>query len=157
MKFRKKPVVIEAIKWDGQNLSDVIKFMWGDKPCVLIKQEDSEDVESELFSYRGKNLFIKTPEGELHASVGDMIIKGVKGELYPCKPDIFQMTYDGINNGEVEYVIPKLPHLVIELDRQTNGTSFRTLGLTQHEALALLRQYEQYCVQFLLNNMKQTN
>ena len=44
--------------------------------------------------FRGPELYIKTLEGEHHASVGDYIIQGVQGEIYPCKPDIFEATYE---------------------------------------------------------------
>lgn len=61
MKYRKKPIVVEAIKWTGDNVKEISKFM--------------------------------------EASMGDYIIKGVQGEFYPCKPDIFQKTYE-----ELEYL-----------------------------------------------------
>ena len=82
MKFRKKPVVIEAIQWDGKNIDAVRAFM---KP-----------------HYPGwgyptpSHLSIRTLEGDLRADVGDWIIKGVKGEFYPCKPDIFEQTYEPV-------------------------------------------------------------
>jgi hypothetical protein len=91
MKFRKKPVVIEAVKWTGENLRDVIRFTglhpsankwtWGEYENVVSKD----------------GLKIFTIEGPLMAAVGDWIIKGVKGEFYPCKPDIFEMTYEEIH------------------------------------------------------------
>lgn len=74
MKFRKKPVVIEAVQYDGKNYSKVYDF------CRLI------------ISDRGVVL-IPTLEGRMTVSVGDWVIKGVKGEFYPCKPDIFEATY----------------------------------------------------------------
>lgn len=91
MKYRKKPVVIEAIKWTGDNLIELIKFM----NCVI----QEVDEKREYMLYEGAILvkdvlYIKTLEGEHIASVGDWIIKGIKGEFYPCKPDVFEMTYD---------------------------------------------------------------
>jgi hypothetical protein len=78
-KYRKKPVVIDAIKWDGALYSlDEL----GNTPTVV-----SQDLLS-------KTLQIETLEGVMTANVGDYIIKGVKGELYPCKSDIFEMTYE---------------------------------------------------------------
>ena len=77
MKYRKKPVVIEAIQFDGYN-SEEIKTFCGDK-CII--------------GFSDKVL-IFTLEGSLTADIGDYIIKGVKGEFYPCKPDIFEETYD---------------------------------------------------------------
>ena len=86
--FRKKPVVIEAMRWDGTNLLEVIaftglhpsaeKWTWGEYEAVVAKD----------------GLKIFTLEGPLMASVGDWIIRGVKGEFYPCKPDIFAATYE---------------------------------------------------------------
>ena len=77
MKFRKKPVVIEAIQWNGENKTEIIFFI----------------NETSFFSEEGI-LFIDTLEGKMKASISDWIIKGVNGEFYPCKPDIFEKTYD---------------------------------------------------------------
>lgn len=79
MKYRKKPVVIEAVQWTGENISEMIDFIIGSF------EHELEDP---------KELKIKTLEGTMTANVGDYIIKGVKGEFYPCKPDIFAATYD---------------------------------------------------------------
>lgn len=76
-KFRKKPVVIEAIRWTGDNQKDIHPFC---NNAYLINNQ----------------LMIPTLEGEMEASIGDMIIKGVKGEFHPCKPDIFAETYDEV-------------------------------------------------------------
>jgi len=81
-KFRKKPVVIDAVRYDGKNLSEILDFAGRDNV--------------ELRSRTGGQLMITTLEGEHIASVGDWIIKGVKGEFYPCKPDIFEATYDEV-------------------------------------------------------------
>ena len=78
MKYRKKPVVIEAVQWTGDNEKEVYDFTRG-----------------EYYITRGE-LFIETLEGDMLASVGDFIIKGVKGEFYPCKPDIFEATYEAV-------------------------------------------------------------
>lgn len=78
MKYRKKPVIIEAIQYKG-NTNDVKKFM---------------DVESVLVNIRTLAIKIPTLEGDMYASIGDYIIKGVQGEFYPCKPDIFEQTYE---------------------------------------------------------------
>lgn len=81
MRFRKKPVVVEAIQWDG-NLSTVEKLMEG-STCESVEQDLCDPA-----------LVIVTLEGKMRAGVGDWIIRGVKGELYPCKPDIFAQTYE---------------------------------------------------------------
>ena len=80
-KFRKKPVVIEALLWTGGNLDDVMAFCCGDATY--------EQMASGVAA-----VIIKTLEGQHVASVGDWIIKGVNGEFYPCKPDIFEKTYE---------------------------------------------------------------
>ena len=76
-KYRKKPVAIEAVQWTGENLLEICNFT-GRCGGELIKNGE---------------LYIDTLEGVHHASVGDFIIKGVHGEFYPCKPDIFRKTY----------------------------------------------------------------
>lgn len=77
MQFRKRPLVIEAVRWDGSNENEIQAFMGGYLKRVI-----------------GDMLFIGTLEGIMCASVGDYIIKGVKGEFYSCKPDIFAETYE---------------------------------------------------------------
>ena len=80
-KYRKKPVVIEAIQWTGDNLNEIIKFMKFSNRTRTV--------------YRDK-IIIYTLEGAMTASIGDYIIKGVSGEFYPCKPDIFEKTYEKV-------------------------------------------------------------
>ena len=79
-KYSKKPVVIEAVQWTGENVKEVMDFMnW---------RNAAHDAAS--------GLTIRTLEGNHHASPGDFIIKGVNGEFYPCKPDIFEKTYEKV-------------------------------------------------------------
>lgn len=75
LNYRKKPVIIQAIQWTGDNKKEISEF-------VGIYFKDKESV------------IIPTLEGDLTAQIGDFIIKGVKGEFYPCKPDIFEATYE---------------------------------------------------------------
>ena len=83
-KYRKKPVVIEAVKWEGQdNEGKIYDFF-------IKSSSDTEVVFDEPL------LRIKTLEGEMTAQPGDWVICGVKGELYPCKPDIFEATYEPV-------------------------------------------------------------
>ena len=78
MKYRKKPVVVEAVQWTGENHAEMCEF-----------------IDPEVFEIKPKEgLIIHTLEGDHHASPGDYIIKGVNGEFYPCKPDIFAKTYE---------------------------------------------------------------
>jgi hypothetical protein len=91
-KFRKKPVVIEAIQFNGDNAAEIYEFMG--KPVVLNTKMDEErwlDFESYI---KTDGFKINTLEGLMTANVGDFIIKGVQGEFYPCKPDIFEATYE---------------------------------------------------------------
>jgi hypothetical protein len=79
-KFRKKPVVIEALRFGG-NFDEIEAFVGGDA------------------EFRDGELLVATLEGPLRAAPGDWIIKGVKGEFYPCKPDIFEATYEPVEDG----------------------------------------------------------
>ena len=76
MKYRKKPVVIEAIRFIGSNYEEIREFIGQNTLC------------SDL------SIVISTLEGDMVAQKGDYIIKGVQGEFYPCKPDIFAQTYE---------------------------------------------------------------
>ena len=86
MKYRKKPVVIEAIRYDGDNWIEVLDFIGyntiGETKAMWIKE--------------GK-IAIPTLEGTMTGNVGDFIIKGVMEECYPCKPDIFEQTYEKVD------------------------------------------------------------
>ena len=77
-KFKKKPVIIEAIQWNGENLSEIDEF-----------------TKNEVKNYESV-LIITTLEGDMYASLNDYIIKGINGEFYPCKPDIFAKTYEEV-------------------------------------------------------------
>ena len=94
MKFHKKPVVIDALKWTGSNLREVIAFTDGPPDTrsdfAGMQWEKYED----LVASDGLKIF--TLEGKMRASIGDWIIRGVKGEFYPCKPDIFEATYEAV-------------------------------------------------------------
>ena len=91
-KYRKKPIIVEAVKWTGLNLEEIKNFVdesllyniydraWkaGKAPVIVDMQ-------------------IRTPKGNMPVSVGDYIIKGIAGEFYPCKPDIFKETYETVS------------------------------------------------------------
>ena len=89
-KFRKKPVVVEAMEWNGTNLREVIDFTGLHPSAEKWTWEEYEAVVA------AEGLKIFTLEGPHKATVGDMIIKGVHGEFYPCKPDIFAKTYEPV-------------------------------------------------------------
>lgn len=95
MKFKKKPVVVEAIQWTGENLSEIIEFTgnnprWND--WFLSWAEYEQRVRQD-----GNTFKIITLEGTMSASLGDWIIRGVNDEYYPCKPDIFAKTYQSVD------------------------------------------------------------
>lgn len=93
-KFRKKPVVIEAMQFKGFNIMGSDDFTVDQAIAldrwILERQGDHK------CKYVGNTIIIPTLEGDMTASPGDWIIQGVKGELYPCKPDIFAATYDAV-------------------------------------------------------------
>jgi hypothetical protein len=112
-KYRKKPVEIEAVRWRGFNSNLGVTAEAPDQPIEItaenmhgVKWEplpswlppaiaDKGDAPAPGAIYRrGDDLMIGTLEGTMVAKPGDWIIRGVKGELYPCKPDIFAATYD---------------------------------------------------------------
>lgn len=88
MKFKKKPVTIEAFQFDGDFIDSNGNYYVPEWAASAYKQ-------GSLY-FEGADLFVKTLEGIHAASCGDYIIKGVKDELYPCKPDIFKMTYEPV-------------------------------------------------------------
>lgn len=93
-RYKKKPVVIEAIQWTGSNLKEVLEFT-GKHPKFSEWFKSFEEYEE--YVKKDRNIFkIFTLEGTMEASVGDYIIKGVQGEHYPCKPDIFVATYEEV-------------------------------------------------------------
>ena len=97
--YRKKPVVVEAVQWTGENRAEMCEF-----------------IDPEVFEIKPKEgLIIHTLEGDHHASPGDYIIKGVNGEFYPCKPDIFAKTY------EPATLTPQNEALTIEELREMDG------------------------------------
>lgn len=93
--FRKKPVVIEAVQWSGNNLLEIVTFI--DEKPQLDTVFGRYQWESYVAAVAENGLIIQTLEGQHIASFGDWIIKGVKGEFYPCKPDIFAATYERID------------------------------------------------------------
>lgn len=83
MKYRKKPVEVDVIQWVGSNIGEMREFMKPNYPCLGTEADPD-------------CLLIHTLEGTMKARVNDWIIRGVKGEYYPCKPRIFNMTYEKV-------------------------------------------------------------
>ena len=96
MKYRKKPVVIEAFQYDGDLMGRDGWYV----PAWAIKafQDGVMYYASATPEAPPYDLFIKTLEGTHHVSVNDYVIQGVNGELYPCKPDIFEKTYEPVGD-----------------------------------------------------------
>lgn len=86
-KYKTKPCEIEAIQWTGDNLKEVLEFANN----KIIYNEITYAGSGELLGYE---ISIKTLEGVMLASKGDYIIKGLRGEFYPCKPDVFEKKYE---------------------------------------------------------------
>ena len=87
--YKKKPVIFKAIQWKGNNLDNIKEFVGDSLICrsmnnVLSIGDDSLIPELEIKTLEGNHIF----------SLGDYIIQGIKGEFYPCKPDIFKATYE---------------------------------------------------------------
>lgn len=101
--YRKKPVVVEAVQWTGENHAEMCEF-----------------IDPEAFEIIPRiGLVIHTLEGDHHASPGDYIIKGVNREFYPCKPDIFAKTYESStltppNEGAKDKNVPTNEPLTLE-------------------------------------------
>lgn len=91
MKYRKKPVVIEAFRLGIDYIPDWFMDKVSSKEIILRSEEDGW--RAPLTSCE-----IKTLEGVMVAQSGEYIIRGVKGEIYPCKQDIFEMTYEAVND-----------------------------------------------------------
>lgn len=111
-KYTKKPVTIEAIQFVGSSMDAIDVFQWfkennypwlvGDalNPDSLhIRGEKGRPTRGIWINPDGGNLMIRTLEGDMKVSRDDYIIKGVKGEFYPCKPDIFEQTYVADDEG----------------------------------------------------------
>ena len=88
-KYRKKPVVVEAMQFTGDNWLEIQNWMEESGSKRLLIPEI--DVNGKVMG-----ILIKTLEGDMRANIGDYIIKGVNGEFYPCKPDIFAKTYEEV-------------------------------------------------------------
>ena len=82
--YMKKQVVVQAMVWTGTNINEISEFITG----------------QEFYETTTDELIIKTLEGDMRADIGDYVIKGVKGEFYPCKPDIFEMSYEEVEKSE---------------------------------------------------------
>lgn len=115
-KFRKKPVVIEAIQFTGHNDAECLAF------CPVAR--DPEDVKA--------NLVIPTLEGEMLVSPRDYIIKGVRGEFYPCKPEIFAATYEPVGADDDWWHTNQIEN--VEDEEDSEATRYKTMPIHEVEA-----------------------
>ena len=138
--YTKRPVKVQAIKFDGENIEEIIGFVGQDN----IGYENLAKV-----------WYLKTLEGSMFISNGDYIIKGVKGEFYPCKPEIFVMTYDlGNDDSEVrdneiidEEMLSEKQEITISLTDM--GSSILNNGLNLFEILSLLEYHRQEFISYI--------
>ena len=85
-KYVKKPIPIEAIQWTGTNTKELMEFS---KDIRFIYHDSGDgNVSTEMY--------VQTLEGDLYAKIGDFILKGIKGETYPCAKEIFEATYEEV-------------------------------------------------------------
>ena len=90
-RYRKKPVVIEAVRFDGSAESADRIIGWAGAEPV------ANETSNISYNSIAETLLIPTLEGDHRADSGDWIIKGIQGEIYPCKPDIFEATYEPVS------------------------------------------------------------
>lgn len=88
MKFRKKPVVIEAHQFTRESFWGIVQWLDNNNGKMVMWGCEKDDNETYII--------IETLEGEMRVSLNDWVIQGVKGEFYPCRDDIFRLTYEGV-------------------------------------------------------------
>ena len=100
-KYRKKPVVIDAFRWEAHPVRS-----WRELDAWLVSlgyktmdEADDSDDGSAMWVNGDESITIPTLEGDMRCEIGDWIIRGVKGEFYPCKPDIFAATYEPVDEA----------------------------------------------------------
>lgn len=93
-RYRKRPVEIEAVRFTGDNHDEIAHFVMAEE-----RRHDDDDISGEM---AGDNihLTIHTLEGDMRADPSDWIIRGVQGEFYPCKPEIFSATYEAVDGSD---------------------------------------------------------
>ena len=93
MKYRKRPVEVEALQWDGSDHRAMFDFLDGSHRSSMASSGTNFYIDHSKVQ---GGLVIKTLEGECIARIGEYIVKGIKGEFYPCKTDIFEMSHDPV-------------------------------------------------------------
>ena len=147
MKYTKKPVTIDAIQVKANNFDRICDFMGCTPEQVLNPMSDIDEHGDSRDPYLG--VIIDTLEGKMTANIGDMIIKGVNGEFYPCKPDIFAKTYDKADTDYRDRM--RAEHY--ELNERVNklGSFFQTaiFGNLPDEKKELMRQQHEAMRKYL--------
>lgn len=95
MKYRKKPIEVDAVQWTGKNSYEIKEFTLGNSHISALSVYRPQGQLPEDFQ-----LFINTLEGTMTVNIGDYIIKGVEGEFYPVRENIFNKTYERIKDNE---------------------------------------------------------
>ena len=101
MKYRKKPIIVSAFQMDKDTYEHLINGYLSSKlPCwfKIAWGKPVKETNSVTYWEEEHRLTVETLEGELLISVDDFVIKGIKGELYPCKPDIFKKSYEKVDD-----------------------------------------------------------
>ena len=98
-KYRKKPIVVEAVRWTGSNLEEIRNFVGND---LIENYIEHFDIERTLIKQTLAGIAINTLEGTMMVNYGDYIIKGVNNEFYPCRSDIFKQTYEEVIDDNKE-------------------------------------------------------
>ena len=97
--YRKKPVVVEAVQLNTTNMPEVADWIGGDTAKIVVESDEAWKLGKGV---PGFSMTIHTLEGDMTAKSGDYIIKGVNGEFYPCKPNIFEKTYEAVEPPKEE-------------------------------------------------------
>lgn len=144
MKFVKKPVVIEAMQLTKENFNAMCEFagtgnLSEGKPELCRVDKDGKILPSGIMCSGDLGLQIPTLEGVMLASPGDWIIKGIKGEIYPCKPDIFEATYSKVDGPSKEDIAMELITLAMEFNMAL-GDKLKE-GITTEEIKRLKENY----------------
>lgn len=135
-RYRKKPVVIEAIQWDGRNFEEISNFVGSALDYYINDCAWRAGAGQPV-----RHLTIKTLEGDMNVNIGDYIIKGVRGEFYPCKPDIFKETYEAADadgeeqNDDVARLKTEIQELTVRNERQRYAIKVYQINETRSEAI----------------------
>lgn len=146
-KYRKKPVVIEAIQFTASNFDAVCDFM-GETPEMKINPNFGVDENGNTNEpYLG--IYINTLEGKMYAVHGDYIIKGVNGEFYPCKADIFLKTYE-----PADIIRPRFMTFGQALHEVKEGNLVTRKGWNGKGMFIFMRPADELPIAFVANNIK---